>query len=357
MNVAIIGGGLAGLSCAHELERYGIQPTIFEVNSFIGEQYPHVGAALEIATRSIGDPIKYFKSQLNLNLKPINTVNSIIHHSPTKTTVIKGKLGYFFNRSKECDDLKVQIHSMLKKPNILFNTYGDYEPLSQKFDYVIIANGQSNFSKELGCWTEWVNTFVRGAVVLGDFDPNAIIIWLNKEYCKNGYAYLTPFDKKRASLILVVTDVSKSEVDHYWELFLYSENIKCPLVEEFKLNHQSGRVYPHKVDNILLTGNAGGVIDPFLGFGVLGSVVTGVMAARSIILNKPYDKLIEGILKTNLQLYEFRKALNSVNNDAYDKIVSSIGLPGVRQLIYKSPINIIKYGSYVLKAMPKKEKR
>ena len=355
MNVAIIGAGLAGLACAHEFERYGIQPTIFEINSFIGEQYPHVGAVLEIVTRSIGDPINYFQDKLDLNIMPINTVNRIIHHSPNKSTEIKGKLGYFFNRSKEPDDIKVQIYSKLKNPNILFNTYGDYEPLSQKYDFVIISNGQSNFAKELGCWVEWLNTFVRGAVVLGDFDPNAIIIWLNKEYCKNGYAYLTPFDKKRASLILVVTDVSKSEVDHYWELFLYSENIKYPLVEEFKLNHQSGRVYPHKVDNILLTGNAGGVIDPFLGFGVLGSVVTGVMAARSIILNTPYDKLIEGILKTNLQLHEFRKALNSADNNVYDKIVASIGLPGIKQLIYKSPLNIVKYGSYVLKTIPKKE--
>jgi len=36
MRVAIIGAGLAGLSCAHELERYGVSPVIFEKNSYIG---------------------------------------------------------------------------------------------------------------------------------------------------------------------------------------------------------------------------------------------------------------------------------------------------------------------------------
>jgi digeranylgeranylglycerophospholipid reductase len=36
MKVALIGGGLSGLSCAHELPRNRITPTIVERKSYIG---------------------------------------------------------------------------------------------------------------------------------------------------------------------------------------------------------------------------------------------------------------------------------------------------------------------------------
>jgi len=47
---------------------------------------------------------------------------------------------------------------------------------------------------------------------IGDFDPNNLIMWINKDYCKNGYAYLSPFNSKKASVILVVTDVNEKKL-------------------------------------------------------------------------------------------------------------------------------------------------
>lgn len=353
MSVAIIGAGLAGLCCAHELERHGISPVIFERNSFIGEPLPHVGGVLNIFLRPIKNPLRYTRDMLGIDIRPLNTINRIIHHSPNKTTTIKGNLGLLFERSKGPDDVKVQIHSKLRHTRILFDTPADYEPLSMQYDDVVIANGFVNFTKELGCWTEWVNTYVRGAMVLGDFDPNTLIVWINKDYCRKGYAYLTPFDNKRASLILVVTDVNEKEVDHYWELFLYTEGIKYAIVEEYKLNHKSGYVYPHKVGNLFLTGNAGGGIDPFLGFGVTNSITTGVMAARAIAGKKDYEKLIRPVIESNLQLYEFRKAFNTLDNTAYDHLISFLGVPGIKHLIYRTPLNVKKLGSLALKLKSK----
>ena len=101
MKVAIIGAGPAGLACAHELERYGIKPVIYERNSFIGDQYEHVGVILEIMHRPIRDPLEYFKKQFDLDIKPINTVNNLVHYSPNKVTAIKGNFGYFIKRNRD----------------------------------------------------------------------------------------------------------------------------------------------------------------------------------------------------------------------------------------------------------------
>jgi len=322
---------------------------IYERNSFIGEAYKHVGAILEITHRPIKDAIKYIKKDFEIDLVPLNKVKSIIHHSPSKTTVIKGNLGYFFERSDSTFDMKVQIRSQLKSTTILFNEVGDYEALLKQFDYVVIANGEVSFTKELGCFQEWLKTYVKGAIVLGDFDPTSMSVWLDETYCKKGYAYLTPFNSKRASLNLIVTDVNEKEIEEYWELFLSTEGIRYIPVEDYKLNHICGFVYPHRVGNILFAGNAGGAIEPFLGFGVLGSIVGGAMAAKSIVTGEDYEELLQDLVDQNKAFYEFRKVFDTIGNKAYDILITSIGLPGIRQIIYKTPLNVIKTGGAILR--------
>lgn len=58
MRFAIIGAGIAGLSCAIVLEKHGIVPTIFEEVEFIGDREEHCAATLHIVDRPIGDSLK-----------------------------------------------------------------------------------------------------------------------------------------------------------------------------------------------------------------------------------------------------------------------------------------------------------
>lgn len=349
MKIAIIGAGVAGLACAHELEKHGINPVIYERNSFIGGNISHVSSFLEITHRPIKDALKYIYEKFDIDIKPLNTINTLVHYSPNKTAEMKGNLGYFVLRGNHSNDLCNQIYSKLKNTGVLFNQNVNFDTLAGQYDYIIVANGDTSMTSELGCWQKWFKGYERGGTVSGSFDPHTLTMWINKDYCKSGYAYFAPYDSSKGFITLVVSDVNEKEIEHYWEAFLYAENIKYTFTEEFKVEHIGGYAYPHKKDNIFFIGNAGGAVDPFLGFGQFNSIVMGVMAARSIIHGKDYEDLIKRIVKRNVQMYQFRKSFNALTNKGYDNLIASIGLPGIRSLLYTSPINIVKHGSYILK--------
>ena len=63
MNVAIIGAGVSGLSCAFELEKYGITPTIFEKRSQVGEASGYAGIWINLLARNNKDPVKYLMDE------------------------------------------------------------------------------------------------------------------------------------------------------------------------------------------------------------------------------------------------------------------------------------------------------
>lgn len=245
MKVAIIGAGMAGLYCAHELERLGVRPEIYEKNGFIGDSINHVAGVLDISHRPIPDIVKYMRKNHHIDIQPLRAINVLEHHSPNITTTLKGNFGYFFKYSKDADSLKCQIYGKLKRTNFHLNEVGDYLELSKKYDYVVVATGNAGYAEEAGVWQDWLRTYVRGAIILGDFDPGKLVVWINKDYCKNGYVYMTPFDSHRASIVVIATDVNEKEIDRYWELFMYGESIKNPIIEEFTLAHKSGFVYPH----------------------------------------------------------------------------------------------------------------
>ena len=354
MKVAIIGAGLAGLCCAHELERHGITPVIYERNGFIGEPYPHVTVVVNVSHRPIKDSLEYYRS-MNIDVAPLYKINKLVHNSPNRTMVVTGNnLGYSFLYTKDKESFKYQVYSKLKKTEVLLNKPGDYRELMKVYDHVVIATGTYNYPQELGIWQPWLKAFARGALVLGDFDPSSVVMWINKDYCKNGYAYMSFYSDKKASIVLVVPDVNENEIDRYWELFLYTEELKYTIVEEFKVDHNSGYAYPRIVDNLIFVGNAGGGVDPFLGFGHLNAVTMGVAAARTIAEGKDYEKQIKSLMDKNLQMRELRKAFNKLNNNHYDKLLAFMGAPGIKNIIYHSPLNVAQVGSIMSNLLFKK---
>lgn len=343
--VAIIGAGAAGLSCAHELERLGCQPVIYELSRSVGHPFPHAGAVLEILFRSVStrDLLSFTRQTYGISLKPLNKVKRITHISANNRTTVQGDLGYLVIRGQLENSVDNQISHLLKNTRILFDHAGDWQTLVQKYDYVVVATARKDIPASLGLWQDMVSISIMGAIVLGHFDVNSLSIWLNNDYTNKGYAYLAPYNSRRASLVLAAADISTEQLPTLWKKFFTTEKFNFIVAEEFQTTLTAGLVYPHRVENMLFAGVSGGFLDPLLGMGALPAIASGVIAARSIFYGLDYEKEVFFLTDLIKKVKDLRNAFIKLDNKDIDRLIGILGLPGVQHLIYRTKIDVVNY--------------
>ncbi len=346
MRVAVIGAGIAGLACVHELERYCIEPVVFEQKKRPGELFDHCAATLELFTRPY-DPMEYLECDFNITIKPLQTLNTIIMHSPSRKETVKGNLGYLMLRGQHEPSAETQLYSSIKS-KVYFNTRADYSQLAREYDHVVVANGQHDITRTLGLWSTLYQTHIIGANVLGEFDVNTLLMWINTRYAKSAYAYLVPIEKNRAFIGLVAPNSTPDQAREYWKLFWEIEKHPWDIVFETMLEHISGLVYPHQVKNILLAGSAGGFLEPFLGFGMLSSLQSGVLAGRAIATGKKYEELLLQLKEDMKHSLVFRELFANLENAGMDRLVAALGTPGIKQFVYNTNIDLIRMTTAVV---------
>lgn len=343
LKVAIIGAGPAGLSCALELERHGISPVVFEQRHRPGELFDHCAAVLELFTRPL-DPLKDLRKNYFIDLHPIYTIKFLDMKSPAEKVTVRGNLGYFFLRGGDPNSVESQLYSKLQG-GVVTNKKVNYTDIYQEYDYVVVASGGFDMSRTEGIWSTVYATKLIGGTVIGEFNPAKLFMWLDTRYSKTAYAYLVPMEKKRAFLGLVVPDSTLEEARERWKKFWEMEHHPYEQVNEVIVEHNAGFVYPHQVGNLLFAGVAGGFQEPFLGFGMLSAIKSGVLAGRAIATGKRYEDLLVQLKEDMKHSLILREMFNSVDNKALDNIMKVLGLPGVKQFIYNTNIDFIRIGT------------
>lgn len=340
MDVAIIGSGVSGLACAFRLNQLGVKPTLFERRPIIGEVINLYGIHLNSFNMLSNDPLRFFEKKYNLTVKPMCEIKKLTMYSEDKKVTVKGRLGYIFNRGGGRTTLERQLFDQVDA-YFYFDTYVmDWliSDMKKQFDAVVIATGDIDIPKQLGILKDSTIMQVRSGIIDGKYETGQVFSWMKTEFSNNSFIYSIPVSESRAVITLIVDNVAPSELDYLWKQMIKSENITNNILETWDCEFQGGRLKINQVDNIYFIGNAGGLIDDFRGFGIVNGIASGIFAADAIVKGTSYQKSIDPILKCLDQIHNFRLLANRSEKDTWKNMTRVIGFPGVRSIVYKTPL-------------------
>jgi len=358
MRIAIIGAGLAGLSCALECERLGVYPDVFERGSTVGWIWPSVIYWPSVFFREQGDILKYLRENCNISLTPSEIAKGFVMKSPNKNVKVTGNSGYFLIRGKGLESIENQLLRKIYRTRIQYNNPANHKELSKQYDYVVVSSGRAVEAMDLGVWKAIDNVVILGGVAVGNFNPTSSTIYFNTKYADVGYARVTPFNPFKAIVgIYIMGEKAKDEfnAERLFDKFLKYEKldnlefiykIKPPLFPV-------GKVKKFQVGNVLLAGRSAGLTDRLIGVGGPGAIMSGVLAARAIIQGKDYNKLVRPLQRHIENVSSFRNIVNKFNNNDFDNLLTSLDNPMVKTIVYNSKINFIDMAGSVLKMIYK----
>lgn len=341
MKVAIVGGGPGGLACALECEKLGLQAELYERNVNVGWAWPSMSIWPTSLYNHMGDPREYIKSTYKIDFTPLHETKTFVIKSPKKQVVINGNLGLTFARGKADESIENQLLLQLNKTPIFYNSLVNYKELAQKYDYVVVASGRETEARDMGLWEDKGVITIVGATAIGSFDTYTSSVYFNTEYAGTGYGRLTSYNKNSALIDLYIIGKPETQALELFEKFKQMENLSSLdfVYKNIPPPFTNGKVKKFQKGNVLLVGKSAGLTDRLLGVGSVEALITGTLAARAIAEHKDYDSMVRP-LQTHIEnVSAFRNAMNNFNNNDFDNLVSILGTPGIKQLIYNTKIN------------------
>lgn len=345
--VAIIGAGISGLAAAIELKRNGITPVIYEEKHQVGSPVSYANVSLNFLFRPVSDQLKHLRQKYNLELQPVSDINILKIVGPNKQCAVSGHLGYSFLRGEEVTSIESQLASLLAYP-IEFETHVKHEDILKKYDYLIVADGHGQWGRKLKIWQSTLRAWVRGATILGRFNPREMRVWFNNDYANSGYAYLVPMGHERASLVLIVTYTTHEELNQKWQCFLSTEKLNPEIIEEWDFEFKTGITYPHRVGNTFFVGASGGFIGSWLCLGLFPSLISGLEAAKSIARGTNYENEMKNYSHIMEQQFRLRQLWDKFDNKILDRAISFVDTFPVKYALFNSNIDVLKRGDSLI---------
>ena len=82
-------------------------------------------------------------------------------------------------------------------------------------------------------------------------------------------------------------------------------------------------------------------------------MASGTLAARAIISGDDYDSMVKPLQQHVENISSYRNVINKFNNDDFDKLISVLNIPGVKQMLYNTGISFTDMFGSLLKRVYK----
>jgi geranylgeranyl reductase family protein len=292
-DVAIIGSGPAGASAAFELAKSGISTVIIEKE--ILPRYKTCGGGLVFRGRN---SMPFDVS--SVVDKEFYAVDTYFANTPFKFTTTRDQPIVSMIMRDAFDNLIVEKAkengvTLLQNHKVLDISFGDIQTIHTsegdvKAKFIIAGDGALSPVSKMAGWKETRNIIpaleYEVEVSTADFERLSKNVRFDVDVIPLGYGWCFP-KKKHLSIGVGVFVKTKQKIDlkKY-----YSDYLKMLGIDEIINQEAHGFVIPvsPRTDsfvqkNVFLIGDAAGFADPILAEGISNAILSGVLAAKSII--------------------------------------------------------------------------
>jgi flavin-dependent dehydrogenase len=313
-DIKISGAGPSGLSAAINLARSGYEVDVFERNEDVGQRFYGDLQGLENWSKKedILEEFRRMNIDINFEYDPFYKITATNSKRINEVNIPKRTLYYLVKRGKVPGSLDLGLKNQALDTGVNFH----FKETISNAD--IIATGPIS---------ENVVGVVKGITFKTDLEDTATVLF-NDEAAIKGYSYLlvTKGYGNMSTVLLDNLNQVNSCFERTKEIFsnLYEFNIedpkKCGGTGSFSLNERL------KDENSLFVGEAAGLQDLFLGFGIRYAINSGFFAARSIINGEDYEKIVKFNFEDKLKAGVVNRFLwENAGRNNYSMVIDNFG--------------------------------
>lgn len=319
--IKILGAGVSGLSAAIKLAGNGLPVEVFEKSAHAGGRFKRDFQCLRNFGKNTVDPITEFE-KLGITLKPYKKLNRILRYSRSHCFEVVSRnqpIYYLILRGGDENSLD----SQLEQQAVSLGVDIKYQTKLNIDEVDIVATGPLRAD---GC--------AYGGIYEDTNLDNRGYIFLDRRYSPNGYLYALPGEKKGEASVINVTRDSSIGLKELKSSF--SNALQENLVLKDLLKGSTRTSIEHGIGSFTLldnvyqnhryyVGEAAGLQDVTAGFGIRYAIVSGFLAAQSILTGKDYNLLLNEAFTSQWEFERTRsKNFNELTNDDIDKIFQQV---------------------------------